>query len=305
MKLFITNQGPEALTGESLDCFDNVNNILYVMVTMGTLPRLETGLYGFNLSDPTDNTGGGFIRLSQIYASNFGGGSEQCVGDTDDGSVYVFGHSAKNNTEQLLLKISRNPGNVSDVIIDTVKTYSNIDDAVLLPGEMSIFDSKRNKMWLAGVQGTTTEVYYYIDASTGAIEKSIPYLSWPIYSAGYDVSLDAIIGVSFDGWLPDNNAQYVMKQADPVTLDVTKTLPAFKQWCFWTSEGAINDDKQIWYQLLSNDTISGCRKYNGTGLENYLVGVDVSTGDITTAAPLGSGDANGNIIWDLFYWDGK
>ena len=294
-------QGPgNALTGESLDCFDNVNNILYIMITMGIVPRLETGLYGYNLSDPTDNTGGGFIKLPQILASNFGGAGEQCVGDTDDGSVYVFGHSSTNNTEQLLLKVSRNPSNVSDVIIHNLKTYSNIDDALLLPGEMSIFDSKRNKMWIAGVQGTKTEVYYYIDALTGDIEKRIPYEAFPIYSSGYDVTLDAIIGVSFDGWEPDNNAQYEMKHADPVTLNVTKVLPPFKEWCFWTSEGAINNEKQIWYQLLQNDTISACREFNGTGIQQYLVGVDVGTGDIVTAPPIGAG-----IIWDLFYWDGK
>ena len=309
--------GRNDLTGESLDCFDNVNNVLYIMMTTALVP-LKTGLYGYNLSNPSQEIG--FIELPQIYAAAFGGAGEvkhtifivrfcistntflyiayiqQCVGDPNNGDVYVFGHSATNNTQQLLLKVYRNPENISDIIVDTVNEYST-GDTLLLPGEMSIFDSKRNKMWIAG-EGQKIEFYFYIDAKTGNIENRVPYTQFPIYSSNYDVNLDQIVGISFDGFEPDDNAQYTMKYADPVDLNVTQQFQPFKEWCFWTAEGSIDDQDQIWYQLLSNDTESACRDSNGTGLNQYLVGVNIKNGQIETAPPIGP-----EIIWDLFYWN--
>eukprot|EP01084_Bolivina_argentea_P292552 502974_1 len=298
-KKTIVNDGPgkNYFTGETLNCFDNVNNIFYILVSTVLVP-LTAGLYGFNLSNPSQDTG--FIELPQIYAASIGGAGEQCLGDPNNGNIYVFGHSALNKTEQLLLNVYRNSSNISDIIIETVNTYSNIDDVLLIPGEMTIFDSKRNKMWIPG-QGKATENYYYIDAKTGEIENKIPYKQFPIYASGYDNKLDQIVGISYNGSEPDDEIKYIMKYADPVTLNITNEFEPIKEWCFWTAEGSIDDENQIWYNLLFNDTETPCQDYNGsTPLNQYLVGVNITSGQLVTDPAIGA-----DIIWDLFYWNGE
>ena len=82
-------------------------------------------------------------------------------------------------------------------------------------------------------------MYFYIDAETGVIENKVAYESFPIYASGYDMKLDNIVGITYNGSETNDEAEYVMKYADAVSLNVTKDFPAIKEWCFWKAEGAI------------------------------------------------------------------
>eukprot|EP01084_Bolivina_argentea_P294967 507693_1 len=296
----ILQKGPSGNSGESLECFDHLNNILYFMMRIGGHPPFKIGLYGYNLSNTEQAIG--FTELPMIDASNWDRYVTQCVGDPNNGNVYVFGLSSTNHSEQLLLKVYRNNTNLSNVIIETLATYSNIDDALLFPGEITIFDSKRNKLWVAGAAPNGTEYYYYIDAISGNIENRKDIIIWcSFYACNYDINLDKIVGVNFNGYEPDKEAEYAMHHADPVTLNVTKTFPPFKEWCFMSTIGAINDMNQIYYNLLYNST-QPCQENNGAIIP-HLVGVNITNGALLTDPPIGNN--NTDVPLDLFYWDGQ
>ena len=71
---------------------------------------------------------------------------------------------------QLLLRVVFDPENNNGTVTQ-IGNYSAIDDIPLIAGEISIYDSKRNMLWLAGEDGNNTNNftidYFYIDAKTG------------------------------------------------------------------------------------------------------------------------------------------
>ena len=106
----------------------------------------------------------------------------------------MFGHSANNTRLQLLVRISRNSV-TNEITTKIVTTYPDLDDIPLIPGSCAVYDSKRNKMWIASTAGNSTNDviidYYYIDAITGAIERNVSGLSWSMPFCNYDASLDS------------------------------------------------------------------------------------------------------------------
>eukprot|EP01083_Nonionella_stella_P151592 484557_1 len=172
-------------------------------------------------------------------------------------------------------------GDLNVLVIDTLAAYSGINNFKTFGGAfpMPVFDLKRNKFWMAGFKNPSknnyTEYYFYIDASTGTIENEILVNNWPIDSPGYDAKTDSIVGFE-----PDENIEYALKYADPVTLEVYKTSRVFKEWCYYIA-GAIDNENQIWYQFLYN----GTKKHSNESLvcekavkaNNYIVGFNLTS----------------------------
>ena len=76
------------LTGQGLGCLDNVNNIYYFLYEMEDRETLETGLYGYNLEDPTSTIDP--IPLPMVFSDDFVGAGDACLGDPNTGDMYVL-----------------------------------------------------------------------------------------------------------------------------------------------------------------------------------------------------------------------
>ena len=101
----------------------------------------------------------------------------------------MFGHDANNLNYQLLLRVVFDPAKNNGTVTQ-IGNYSFIDDISLVAGEFSIYDSKRNMLWLAGEYGNDTDNftinYFYIDAKTGTncfniFRNSKLFLLWIVF----------------------------------------------------------------------------------------------------------------------------
>ena len=72
------------LTSEGLGCLDTVNNIFYFIYELDT-GDLETGLYGYNLADPSTPVDP--IPLPMIMSDEFVGAGDACLSDPNTGDM--------------------------------------------------------------------------------------------------------------------------------------------------------------------------------------------------------------------------
>lgn len=217
---------------------------------------------------------------------------------------YVFGHSVNDTTVQLLLRVTRS-GITAKTEVTIVQEYSNLNDIPLLSGPCEVYDSKRNKMWIAASVGDDTNNvivdWFYIDAATGNIEKNISDLVWTMPTCNYDASIDAIVGIEFNSEENDGNFSFVLKTADPVTLDITSNFNPINEWCDYTDVETYDSTDSIQYQIIFKNPFGPCIDTNGT-LIGHLVGMDATTGTLVSSAEM-----CGNLLecpWNMQYWDG-
>ena len=191
-----------------------------------------------------------------------------------------------------------------------MKKYTDLDDSPLSNGECVVYDSKRDTMWIPSSVGSNprdeTVDFLYIDAKTGDILNNISANSWPLPNCNYDATLDKIIGIELNGQNSEGNFEYILKQADPETLEITSDFSNSLDdgWCDYTDLFTYDTTNSIQYQVIYKNPSGSCSKYNGTGVLNgYLVGVDASTGDLKTS-PMLCKNQN-ECPEDIQYWDGQ
>merc|ERR1719320_437363 len=117
------------VSAQNLGCLDAVNNIYYFVssiVNASSPVGFTTALYGYNLTAPSMSSTIE-IKLYDIKAGGITGAGDACIGDPNTGNIYLFGHDANNNTNQLLLKISR-VASSADVDIAVIGQYNRMDD---------------------------------------------------------------------------------------------------------------------------------------------------------------------------------
>mmetsp|Transcript_49083 Transcript_49083/g.78407 ORF Transcript_49083/g.78407 Transcript_49083/m.78407 type:complete len:402 (-) Transcript_49083:77-1282(-) len=296
------------LTGESLGCLDNIHKVwFFIYEEVTSEEKIVAGLYPYDLAD--DTTAYDPILLPSLYADAFVGAGDECTADPNTGDIYVFGHDANNLQYQLLLRVVFDP-QANDATVTQVGNYSMVDDIPLLAGEITMYDSKRNMLWLAGEDGNDTNNftidYFYIDAKTGVVQNVINFEEVPIDVALYNPTLDMVVGLKTAGRDVKGYFSFQMVYADPVTLEVNQTFDPFtNDWCAWEAIYTQDVDDGVFYGLLYKLPDNGtCTSYNGTYL-GHLVGVDVNKGTVKTEPEFCKFGTVLTCPWALQYWDGK
>lgn len=302
------------LTGESLGCLDAVNNVFFFIYEYYADPWAQyptTGLYPYNLADPSVQYKP--IHLPTIFGNNAVGAGDECASDPSTGDIYVFGHDAFNADFQLLLRVSFDARKDSASVTQIGK-YSAIDDIPLLDGQSSIFDSKRKMIWLVGEYGADydnyTIDYFYINASDGALVKTVNFDTAAIDFGAYDPELDTIVGLNIAGRDAKGFLEFEMVHADPQSLAITKTFAPFGNgWCSWGPVYALDVTGGAFYGLFYEPLPKSaeCSATNGTYL-GHLVGVDVRNGSVLSETPefctFGQSLSSVSCPWDLQFWNG-
>ena len=122
-------------------------------------------------------------------------------------------------------------------------------------------------------------------------------------TCNYDKQLDAMVGVELNREERDGNISYVLKIADPVTLEITSSFSVLNEWCTWTDVYGYDDQNSIQYQFLYKAENEACEETNGDDLLPYLIGVSVTTGEIVTEVEFGTDSLD--VPWSIQYWDGQ
>ncbi|ETO33651.1 hypothetical protein RFI_03451 [Reticulomyxa filosa] len=230
----------QQLTGEGLICLDDINNILYFLYEEETINReglqLVTGLQPFNLENLQVLNP---VILSMVcYVATFFSvlqiQERYLIRQSNNKNVrYVWGHSKNDTTVQLLVRVVRDPVS-NNVSLTIVNQYKETDEVGLLAGSPQAYDSKRNMIWLAAVRGTESDFtffYYYINALNGQIVSTVLADQWSLITAVYDPTLDSLVGMVLDSENDKGQYNYALAYADPVTLDITKTLQPITDYC--------------------------------------------------------------------------
>ena len=89
-------------TGENIGCIDNVHGIYYMIYQVPT-NKTYTGLYPYNLIDPTVKYEP--IKLTMIYPNDVIGADDICVSDANTGDVYISGKD-RQLKHTVLIKVS-------------------------------------------------------------------------------------------------------------------------------------------------------------------------------------------------------
>jgi len=312
-------------TKNSKSCFDEKLNIWYFITQRyfdrpdHELFKLQTVLARYNLE--TDE------RLSDINIHEYFPWINfvDCVGNTNNGDIYLFGNNMYNNT-MLLQLITSNADNQYAVQINNIKNYGeDIFNSTQLPfaGIQPIFDSKRNMVWFNGaIQEFPYMVYskmYYIDITTGNIEKTVNFSVYGEFpfprSAIYDAKLDAIIGLNFTDDQINGNFTWTLEYADAVNLDITDKLDAFKDYCPWYLHSpTIDIDNNIFYEFVAEPLLypdkNACPVQIGSLFipQFHLLGIDINSGKILTQPPIDGVENNGTIPFspsDIIFWNGQ
>eukprot|EP01084_Bolivina_argentea_P242562 406877_1 len=155
---------------------------------------------------------------------------------------------------QLLLRVIFDPS-IDNATVTQIGNYSAIDDIPLIAGEITIYDSKRNMIWLAGEDGSDqnnfTIDYFYINATNGDLVNTINFEQVPIDTALYNPKLDKVVGLAYVGRDDAGFIKFDMVYADPVTLEITKPFSSFSnKWCAWEAIYSQDSDGGVYYGLI-------------------------------------------------------
>eukprot|EP01084_Bolivina_argentea_P045924 84529_1 len=296
------------LTGESLGCLDNIHGVYFFIFEENSADNgaLIMGLYPYNLVDPTKNFKP--IMLPMIFADpEIVGSGDQCVSDPNTGDIYVFGHDAIDQNYQLLLRVQFDP-KLDQAMITQIGNYSQINDTPLLPGKISIYDSKRNMMWFAGEYGADknnyTVNYFYINSTNGELVNTISWFP-TIETAAYSPRLDKIVGFKQNGQAIDGSYVWQFMYADPVTFEITKTFQNISNhYCAWNPIWSIDTKGGVFYTMLFKlpDETAPCTSYNGT-FYGHLIGINVDNGEVVSQPEYCQFGSIETCPYDIQYWN--
>eukprot|EP01083_Nonionella_stella_P127061 384845_1 len=288
-------------TGLNVGCLDSAHRIYFLLYEYWSVHGYRTALYPYDLLNATE-----YDPIILPIASNPMMAADQCAYDRNKGDIFVFGHDAKNELYQLLLRVRFNTIN-KNATVDLIGNYSLIDDIPFASDDFTIYDSSRDMLWLAGEYGnnesTLTFDYFWIDAKTGEINKKVVEEAVEIQNAAYYPKLDQIVGVTPLGYNEKGWLQFQMLYADPQTLQTVQRFPPFTGTDWYLFEGVFTldiDDGILYHIIFSNIT-------NGT-LLGHLVGVDVNDGTKVTEAQICKNDAiaggsTNSCPWSIQYWN--
>lgn len=282
----------------NMGVIDNINHI-YFQIIYYTVPysfNFSAYLYLWDLTN-TDNKGIPkydpiplpFIDAIQCDNEYFNFAcNDQLVANPITGDIYLWAH---HNTTQSLYKLSFNP-NIKNQTIKLIGNYSNINNGnIVYPPSLYIFDSKRDMLWLPGYStGNTQLQYYYINATTGDIYKSI-YDTYQnnvssYISCTYSPNLDVIVGVMQGPRGEVGYPSYTLVHADPTSFDIIKVLSLdtkHLQWCYGqkASGYALDIDNDILYTSMYTEPHEFDHVcHNGYAIDVALAGINISDGEI-------------------------
>eukprot|EP01084_Bolivina_argentea_P271979 462949_1 len=289
-------------TSQSISCFDNKNKI-WNIICQQPLKSGSTYAMRYNLSS---NKVLSNISLPLWSGTGAADADIQCVSNTNNGNIYIFGPSQSNKQNQIFLElITDTQGKVT---VNTIKKYTNdsIDQILVGPTFSPIFDSKRNMIYVGATVGSGADVMLYIDVNNGNISKIINKSEYPIPVSIYDQKLDQIIGLVFDKEGNNSDWIYSLCYADPVTLNITKKLNPFNDWCMWTNELSIDEENQILYQPIWKSTNKKytCQQNAQSGyVASYFIAIDINDGSVVGSAPFGGlNNIQRDFPWDILYY---
>lgn len=292
-----------AATSENLGCLDEINGIYY-MVYQQPLNYSYTGLYPYNIIDPSSKYD--TIKLTMIYANDVIGANDICITDPSTGVAYFWGKDKNTDSIQRLIKISYiNNTNRSrnNFDITSIGNYSDINkrqDGD--PGSIAAYDSKRDYLWMSGYNSDRNFALFYINTINGELKNSVEIDYYAYVSLSYDRNLDSIIAIGINR---SGNSYFdiTMYYLDAVTLNVTKTFDAVNNnYCGVIGIWDEDVKNGIYYQFTIKDTTSttgNCSNFEF--YDGYVSSFDVKTGQVNNEILVCPGLKE--CPWDIEYYN--
>eukprot|EP01084_Bolivina_argentea_P280107 478953_1 len=262
-------------TGAATGCLDDINNIYYSLCTEDFY--FVSFLYPFNLNGTTNKYSK--IQLPQLYRdeNSYNTMNKACVVNQNNGEIFVFGPSAKNATNMLLLSIVFNPQTNTANIKQIGSNYDNMYSIFTYDIGLATYDSKRNMLWFAKRQNQTTQTLYHINALNGKINNSVTvniHKYW--YYGLYYAKLDVIVGIEIK---TAKHFSFCFVYFDPTTLNVVKKFKVFDDvQSVYQAESTLDNKNGLFYTIFDyTDKLAG---------PSQLIGINITDGMIITNATI-------------------